>query len=560
MYLRLTIIIIAVLFSLAEIKSQTVYQHLSNKNIYEFMDELANEGIIEINSAIKPYSRVFIAEKLLEVSSKPELLNKRQQKELDFYLLEYKMETGSLPDYNKTFDIFKKNKNISTALNPFGGFYKDDLFTFAVKPIWGINYFIKDNENIFHRWGGAEAHAYVGNHWGFYASLRDNNETKQISKADYFTLRPGGAYKGTPDGGGDYSEMRGGVTYAWKWGSVGLVKDHISWSNNYHGAMIMSDRAPSITQIKLQVNPVKWFELNYYHGWLVSMDVDSIRSYYSSNPPREVFRPKYIAANMFTFTPWKRLNVSVGNSIIYSDMNVHPAYLIPVMFFKSIDHTVNMGIDNQNSQMFFDISSRNIKNLHLYGTLYIDELKVDRLTDPDHHNFWSAKTGFKTSNLLVPNLSVNVEYSMAMPITYQHRVPTLTYESNYYNMGYYLRDNSQEIYVCLAYKPMRGLHLKASWLLAQHGPDYEYEIHGDTDVTSHPFLEKVKWQNQTLSFKATYEFINNAYVFVEYINSDISGDIDIYPPDIVYDYVDIYTPEFFQGQNDIISAGFNIGF
>ncbi|MCF8367461.1 MAG: capsule assembly Wzi family protein [Bacteroidales bacterium] len=544
-------------------KAQTVYEHVSNHNIYDFVDELANDGIIEINSAVKPYPRILIAEKLLEAKTKKELLNKRQEKELTFYLLEYKMETGSLPDYNPKFDIFKNNPNMAFAVNPLGGYYKDENFTMAINPIWGINYFIKENENIFHRWGGIKAHAYVDDHWGFYASLRDNNETKRISEYNYFTLRPGGAYKGTPDGGGDFSEMRGGVTYSWNWGTVGLVKDHVNWGTNYHGPMIMSDRAPSSAQIKLHIKPVKWFELNYYHGWLVSMDVDSIRSYYSSNPPREVYRPKYIAANMFTFTPWKKLNVSVGNSIIYSDMNVHPAYLIPVLFFKSVDHTVNNGIDNQNSQMFFDVSSRNIKNLHLYGTLYIDELKVERITDPDKHNFWSAKVGFKTSNMGLENLSLNLEYSMSMPITYQHRVPTLTYESNFYNMGYYLRDNSQEIFASIGYKPIRGLHLKASYLLAQHGPDYVYEIGPGTDVTSHGLLEDVKWQNETISFRVSYEFINNAYLFAELIQSNVTGDVDVYQSGeetVVKDYLEIYTPEFFRGDNTIISAGFNIGF
>jgi len=315
--------------------------------------------------------------------------------------------------------------------------------------------------------------------------------------------------------------------------------------------MIISDRAPSFAQIKLNMKPVDWFELNYYHGWLVSMEIDSVRSYYSTNPPREVFRPKYIAANMFTFKPWKKLNVSFGNSIVYSDMNVHPAYLIPIMFYKAIDHTINSGIDNQNSQMFFDISSRNIKKLHLYGTLYIDEFKTSRVGNDSTHNFWGAKAGFKTFNFLVPNLSVNVEYSMARPITYQHREPTLTYQSNYYNLGYYLRDNSREIYASLTYKPIRGLHLVASYMLAQHGPDYVYEIDGDVGVDTHPFLERITWENQTISLKATYEFISNSYVFAEYINSNISGEEEM---------VELYTPEFFRGDNTIISAGFNLGF
>jgi len=168
--------------------SQVVYQHLSNENIYEFVDELANDGIIELNSAIKPYARTYIAEKLKIASQSREELNKRQQKELGFYLLEYKLEIDSLPNYNTKFDLFGKNNNLATAINPLGGFYKDKLFTFSVKPIWGIHYFIKSDENIYHRWGGAEAFAYVGDHWGFYASLRDNNESQVISSEDFFTL------------------------------------------------------------------------------------------------------------------------------------------------------------------------------------------------------------------------------------------------------------------------------------------------------------------------------------------------------------------------------------
>jgi len=547
---------IVILFFLIQIiinglHSQVVFEHVSNKNIYEFVDELATEGIVEINSAIKPYSRKFIAECLVEAGDQRNKLNTRQQKELDFYLIEYKTEMESIPVYNPKFDLFKKNKNLTIlTINPLGGVYKDDFFTFAVKPIWGINFFTNDNNGtIFHRWGGLKAHAYVGKHWGFYASLRDNNETKRISWTENFTLRPGGAYKRYPDGSGDYSEMRGGVIYSWEWGSLGLVKDHITWGNNYHGAMIMSDRAPSFAQIKFNVKPVDWFELNYYHGWLVSMEIDSVRSYFNASPPREVFRPKFIAANMLTFTPWRKLNISMGNSIVYSDMNVHLAYLIPIMFYKSIDHTVNYDIDNQNSQMFFEISSRNIKNVHLYGTLFVDELKVDRIGDPDKHNFWSAKTGFKTYNLVVPNLTLNVEYSMSMPLNYEHRVPTLTYQSNNYNLGYYLGDNSREIYTALMYKPIRGLHLKISYMNAQHGPDYSYDL--DEDVVGNPFLERVVWENQTISFGARYEFISNAYLFAEYIMSDITGEEAM---------VERYTPEFFRGKNNTISFGFNIGF
>jgi hypothetical protein len=161
------------------------------------------------------------------------------------------------------------------------------------------------------------------------------------------------------------------------------------------------------------------------------------------------------------------------------------------------------------------------------------------------------KIGAKESNVLISNLSVNVEYTRTVPIVYQHRVPTLTFESNYFNFGHYMRDNSQEIFVSIEYKPIRGLHLKTYYLLAQHGPDYDYDLAGDNPVDTNPFLESVTWQNQTFSLKATYEFINNAYLFAEYINSSITGDED---------KVELYTPEFFRGDQQTFSFGFNFGF
>ena len=72
--------------------SQEVPQPVSNYGIYEFLDELAIDKIISINSVIKPYSRLFISKRLQEAEEKRELLNSRQQKELDFYLMDFGKE------------------------------------------------------------------------------------------------------------------------------------------------------------------------------------------------------------------------------------------------------------------------------------------------------------------------------------------------------------------------------------------------------------------------------------------------------------------------------------
>ncbi len=93
---KLIILIISflVLFIQIPLYSQEVPHPVSNTGIYEFLDELAGMQIIEINSAVKPYSRLFIANRLKEADEKREQLNPRQQKELDFYLMDFGKELG----------------------------------------------------------------------------------------------------------------------------------------------------------------------------------------------------------------------------------------------------------------------------------------------------------------------------------------------------------------------------------------------------------------------------------------------------------------------------------
>ncbi|NQU33721.1 MAG: hypothetical protein HQ521_10840 [Bacteroidetes bacterium] len=531
--------------------SQVVYEHISNSNIYSFLDELANDKIIDINSTIKPYSRVYIANLLVDTKSSVEELTTRQKKELEFYLQAYQIEL----DYplNLKYDLLKKRRNVALAYNPIGAYYKDSLTSIWLKPILGYEYFTNDNGSLTHSWGGLEFGGYIGKHIGFYTSLRDNNLSRNVIRPEYFIQDQGVPVKHI-DGGIDYSEARGGINYSWNWGSIGLIKDHIQWGSNYFGSNIMSGRTPSYGMIKLNLKPAKWFEFNYYHGWLVSSVVDSSRSYWENDRYRTVFHPKYIAANMFTFKPWKGFNFSLGNSIVYSDIGVQAAYLIPFLFYKSVDHTLNStyqhGDAGQNSQMFFDISSRNIKHLHLYATLFIDEIQLRSITDNENsRNHLSVKGGFKVSDWLVENTWLSGEYTRSNPLVYQNYLSTVTFESNQYSLGHYMRDNSDVLNFAVGYKPIRGLHISATYSYERHGDDYDYATVPSSSGL--PFMENVKWKRQIFLFSAVYEFVNNAYVYAKYQYSDITGE---------QDYIKKYTPEYYWGKTSTVTVGCYVGF
>ncbi len=57
-------------FTIFTVYSQSVPQDISYTRIYDFVDELAIDGVIDISSVVKPYTREFIAKKLLEASRK----------------------------------------------------------------------------------------------------------------------------------------------------------------------------------------------------------------------------------------------------------------------------------------------------------------------------------------------------------------------------------------------------------------------------------------------------------------------------------------------------------
>ncbi len=534
---------------------QVVYQHVSNTAVYEFLDEMANLKFIELNSAVKPYSRKVIAEKLMELNTRIMELSKRQKKELEFFIKEYRKEisTGKQIDYagrnyfGKTKIAFKDR-----AKRPDLFYYRDESFMLSFNPVLGVQFLSNDSGQVYHRWNGAELLFYGGNSLGVYASLRDNYMSKAIAGPGYLTQTTGGGFKNPTYGfsnrnGVEYSEMRGGITYNGKNWNAGITKDHNVWGNNYHGSNIFSDRAPSFAQARLHVKPVSWFELNYFHGWLSSKVVDSAATQQYGTGTTTSYVAKYIAANFITIKPVLNLHVSIGNSIVYSH-NFNIAYLIPVMFYKSLDHTYStLG----NSQMFIDLSVRNLRKCHFYATGYFDDFSFGRLFEKYNVTPWSFKAGGRVSNI-VPNISVTAEYTRNYVFAYKHFNPETTFENTKYNMGHYLRDNAQEVFVQISYKPVPKLEIDISYTHANKGPDYADNRDQTDPVTGQPvlylysFQESIIWERSEFAMQFRYDVINDLVLKLRFEMSD------------TWDVNNSYTPEQFQGTQ--LTTSFTVAF
>ena len=139
---------------------------------------------------------------------------------------------------------------------------------------------------------------------------------------------------------------------------------------------------------------------------------------------------------------------------------------------------------------------------------------------------------------------------------YQHNISTTTFASNHYNLGHYMRENSNDIYVSLRYKPIRGLMVDLSYSLARHYNDYVYTSDPDLDML--PVMQDLTWKRERIALYTRYEFLNNAYVFAGLAFNNEEG-YDVDGQDAQY-YLDRYSAEFFQGNMVTGRFGFNIGF
>ncbi len=519
-------------------KSQVVYEPITSP-VYDYLDEMANLGLIDLNTVAKPYSRQLIAEKLSEVdsirSAEATALTKRQSEECIFYLKDFNKELKQGKEWDKRFDLL---------------YHDDDRFTISVNPILGAQAMSNDSGLFYHRRNGAEAFAYFGDHVGMYASLRDNGVNRVIAEDDQITSMQGGNYKFNQDGSAEWSEMKGGIMTSWDWGEAGFIKDDFTWGNNYNGANIFSDRNPSFGYLTARLYPTDWFEMNYMHGWLVSEQLDSANILITGTGTRRIMIPKFVAANLFTFKPFKQVRLSVGNSTIY-DFRFNPIYLMPVMFYKSLDHTYNGAGSNeigQNSQMFFDFSIRRLKKFHFYGTMFIDEVSFSNMWDENEHsNFFSMKGGFQATGLL-PNTFLTLEYTRTNPWTFRHDQPTTTFASNQFTLGHYLLDNSDELYAELSWKPIKKLTASLSYTRARKGPEHIYEvINGVPNVKGLPWMESVDWSRTSIEGAVSYQIINSVRVNAGIELNTVSGNQNV-------------SASYFYGSQNIFKFGLHYGF
>jgi hypothetical protein len=375
-------------------------------------------------------------------------------------------------------------------------------------------------------------YGYAFKNIGFYFNIDDNKQWG--SNLNYYRLNT--PAKGIVNSGGaanlpsysldiyplsdpnlpevDYDEID--AQFSWQVGAFtfSLEKMNNIWGYGENGNVIFSKKAPSYPQLKMRVRIVDGIDFVYFHGELNSNVTDTVKSYYVNyngySSLREVDHTKYIAAHQIEMMLWKGVDLSLGESIVYSDRGPELMYLIPVMFFKAGEHYNG---DKDNCQLFGSINLNVIKKTNLYFSLFIDELNTDKFFDSNDSRRQLAFTmGGHTYDLLIENVELAAEYTRANPGVYSHKYPSATYTNNGYVLGSWIGQNADDACLSLTYRPVRQLKLSVFHEVFRKGSPMPIQDQYTGNQEGFSFLDGTLHIERTFGIKAHYQPLRDVFI------------------------------------------------
>lgn len=411
----------------------------TDSDIYEYLESLSVRGIISFDFEVKPQSRIYIAETLVNAEKKINLMTDIDKSLLEFYLLDYSYEIKLIQ--NKNFDN-RQPEFIVTESNMRLRFFEYTGDDFAIFADPKLSYAIQSEagKNLTIRKNGFSLYGYANKSWAFSLSFFDNEESgTNLDIAKDLTPERGTSVTKVQKKSFEYDVVNASVAYQWSKGSVSIGKEYLKFGNGINTNIILGDKAPSFPFIRIDYKPVNWLRFFYFHGFLVSNVPDSTTFRYSPVPGRYSISDvsKFIAFHSLSFYPKDNISVTLGESIIYSD-KIQPVYFIPVIFFRVADHYLSRGNSSStgNAQLFADASYKNYNiKTKFYASLFIDELSFESIFKGGNLSAIGFTIGLENEDMLFNNSSIGIEYTRINPFVYMNSVQTQLFENDSYVLG-----------------------------------------------------------------------------------------------------------------------------
>jgi len=519
---RYIFILLFVIFSNSSLHAQEIPVS-TESGVYIFLDQMSLQYNFDWKDLIKPVTRKQIKIALEELSKQPNL-SSHEKKACIFYYESFVTN----PSSNFSYDTLRLNKKgLYTGLH-----YQEEGSEINVRPILG-GYVGSNTQGAYlaqavgiNIWGSVQQkvdylfsfHDVSLSGKGVPGIPQDLSVPKSINVGDASLLNKK-----------NYNELSAALSYRLKNGFISIGQERFSWGYGENAKIVQSNYAPPAPYLKLNYQLFKWLTFNYHHAWLQSNILDSAATYSLQNTTyggvHQQYLPKNYAQHAFTFTPKSGIDLSIGESIVYTG-NFKPGYFIPVMYFKSYDRTSsNQNIlAGDNGQLFFGYSIRRlIPFTQLYGQVFVDEIRITKLFSKANRNQLGYQIGFKNNSLLQnKQLTVGLEYTRIKPFVYNNINPVLNYTHHGSFIGDWLGNNADRFLAFVQYNPIPKLYYKITYQAIRKGgagtTEQQYLANPQPS-----FLFDPQFDQSALKMESVYQILPQAHVQLIYYLGTINS-------------------------------------
>lgn len=287
------------------------------------------------------------------------------------------------------------------------------------------------------------------------------------------------------------------------------------------------------------------FSNNYFHlklNWRVwRLQLQNIFAEVagsSRNNGGQLIAKKYIAAHYLNYNVTPKLSIGFFETVIFQRTGQFELqYLNPVIFYRSIEHSIGSSPDNVmiglNGKWNF------LNRFQLYGQLILDEFKIDELL-LDNQGWWANKYGFQTGlkyvdALGVKGLDLQAEFNMVRPYTYMHFDSLSNYTHFNQALAHPSGANFREWMILAKYNPVKRLFLDFRFIRTNKGDDGQRENWGSNLLLSYSTREQdygneigqgISSNTNILGLDISYELFHNCYVDLQYFSRSKNSEDD----------------------------------
>ncbi len=491
-FLKISSLLIIFLLVVSQVFSQNVnlpHDHWG----YDFLKRMQAKGLVnsyELRTA--PLPRSVIANMLKEIvrraEQNPDLLSGTDRRCLHLFQSDFSDELSDpdIPPEPHFYSIDEKTGKIhldlvgrqSVIANRGQRFQPDEL----------------KSETML----GGIFRGHLGNTLGFYTEARNALTRGEQVEDEVFE-----AAEGTPivtSGANVFRDQAiAYVVLEWNWLRIQAGRDDISWGPAFHGSTALSRNMPPADMIKLS-SRFNRFKFTSSHAWLRS----------------DVGR-KYLAAHRLDVKLHQNLFVSAGETVVYGNRPVEPAYLNPLMLYHVAEHHLG---DKDNNALFVDATFTGLQNVTLYGEWFIDDMTSLK----SWTNYFGNKFAFTVGGLWAdafwrPNLDLRFEYTRIDPYVYTHWDSVNIYTHYDKILGHWLGPNGDTAFLELGWQLNRDFRIEASYEHIRKGKGEANTVTRPAKGTEKVFLGDIYEIRQRCGFRMIDQLRRDIFVALSYTYS-----------------------------------------